>query len=71
MFCNKYIYKSMLLLTSSQTLSSVRSTYPGGYLGRGGGGKLVISLRGVNFRFWSYLGCAGKTLIIFSPKGLF
>ena len=53
MFCNKYIYKSMLLLTSSQTLSSVRSTYPGGYLGRGGGGgKLVISLWGLNLRFW-------------------
>ena len=32
---------------------------------------LVISLRGVNFRFWSHLGCSGKTLIIFSGKVFF
>ena len=25
------------------------------------GGILVFSLRGVNFGFWSHLGCSGKT----------
>ena len=32
---------------------------------------LVVSLRCVNFRFWSRLGCSGKNPIIFSRKGLF
>ena len=36
-----------------------------------GVGMLVVSLRGVNFRFWSCLGCSGQNTIIFSPKGLF
>ena len=36
-----------------------------------GAGMLVVSLRGVNFRFWSRLGCSGKNTIIFSSKGLF
>ena len=26
-----------------------------------GVGMLVVSLRGVNFEFWSHLGCLGKT----------
>ena len=29
-------------------------------------GMLVVSLRGVNFRFWSHLGCSGQNAIIFS-----
>ena len=32
-----------------------------------GAGMLVVSLRGVNFRFW----CSGQNAIIFSRKGLF
>ena len=32
-----------------------------------GAGMLVVSLRGVNFRFWSRLGCSGQNTIIFSP----
>ena len=36
-----------------------------------GAGMLVVSLRGVNFRFWSRLGCSGQNTIIFSSKGLF
>ena len=36
-----------------------------------GAGMLVVSLRGVNFRFWSRLGCSGQNTIIFSRKGLF
>ena len=35
-----------------------------------GPGMLVISLRGVNFGFWSHLGFSGKNVIIFSREGL-
>ena len=31
---------------------------------------LVVSLRGVNFGFWSHLGCSGQNAIIFSREGL-
>ena len=34
------------------------------------GGMLVVSLRGVNFGFWSHLGCFGQNAIIFSREGL-
>ena len=33
-------------------------------------GMLVVSLRGVNFGFWSRIGCSGQNVIIFSPQGL-
>ena len=33
-------------------------------------GMLVGSLRGVNFGFWSHLGCSGQNAIIFSREGL-
>ena len=35
-----------------------------------GAGMLVVSLRGVNFEFWSHLGCSGQNAIIFSREGL-
>ena len=42
--------------------------------GRGGGdshmkwtGMLVVSLKGVNFGFWSRLGCSGQNVIYFEP----
>ena len=35
-----------------------------------GAGMLVVSLRGVNFGFWSHLGYSGQNAIIFSPQGL-
>ena len=46
--------------------------------GLGGGGDsayemvemLVVSLSGVNFGFWSHLGCSGENAIIFSGEGL-
>ena len=38
---------------------------------RGVGGMLVVSLKGVNFRFWSRLGCSQQNTIIFSRKSLF
>ena len=33
-------------------------------------GMLVVSLGGVNFGFWSHLGCSGQNAIIFSREGL-
>ena len=33
-------------------------------------GMLVVSLRAVNFAFWSHLGCSGQNAIIFSREGL-
>ena len=45
--------------------------------GGGGGGShmkgvgmLVVSPRGVNFGFWSHLGCSEQNAIIFSREGL-
>ena len=35
-----------------------------------GTGMLVVSLRGVNFGFWSHLGCSGENAIIFSREGV-
>ena len=35
-----------------------------------GMGMIVVSLRGVNFGFWSHLGCSGQNAIIFSREGL-
>ena len=35
-----------------------------------GVGMLVVSLRGVNFGFWSHLGYSGQSAIIFSREGL-
>ena len=34
------------------------------------GGMLVVSLRGVNFGFWSHLGCFGQNAIICSHENL-
>ena len=36
-----------------------------------GVGMLVFSLRGIDFGFWSRLGCSGQNTVIFSRKGLF
>ena len=33
-------------------------------------GMLVVSLRGVNFGFWSRLGCSGQSTNILSRQGL-
>ena len=48
---------------------SVRNS-PGGTPHMKGVGMLVVSLRGVNFAFWSHLGCSGQKVIIFSREGL-
>ena len=44
---------------------------PGGTPHMKGEGMLVFSLRGVNSRFWSRLGCSGQNTIIFSHKSLY
>ena len=49
-----------------------------GPVGGGGGGDyhmkqmgmLVVSLRDVNFGFWSHLGCSGQSANILSRQGL-
>ena len=57
--------------------NSVAPLFPGGGGAWGGTpymkgvGMLIVLLRGVNFGFWSRLGCSGKNTIIFSHKGLF
>ena len=54
----------------------VHVTFPWGKWGGGGDphmkgvGMLVVSLRGINFGFWSHLGCSGQNAIIFSREGL-
>ena len=35
-----------------------------------GTGMLVVSIRGVNFGFWSRLGCSGQNVSIFRRQGL-
>ena len=35
-----------------------------------GVGMLAVSLKDVNFRFWSHFGCSGQNAIIFSLEGL-
>ena len=51
---------------------SVPRKYVGGINTRGGGGtphmKGVGMLRGVNFGFWSHLGCSGQNTFILAVK---
>ena len=35
-----------------------------------GVGMFVVLLRGVNFGFWSHLGCSGQNAVMFSREGL-
>ena len=42
----------------------------GGTLHIKGVGMLVVSLKGINFGFWSHLRCSGQNAIIFSREGL-
>ena len=48
-----------------------RRAAPGGWtLHMNGVGMLVVWLKGVNFGFWSQLGCSEQHAIIFSREGL-
>ena len=79
----KYAVKSVKWSVTGKHESPIRDlitqsscSYPWG--GGGGGGTphmkcvgmLVVSLRSVNFGFWSHLGCSGQNAIIFSREGL-
>ena len=57
------------LVTSPRTEISSRAGR-GETLHMKGVGMLIVSLRGVNFRFWSHLVCSGQNAIIFSREGL-
>ena len=48
-----------------------RDDKPGGNCHMKRAGMLAVSLRGVNFGFWSHLGCSGQNAVIFSRKVLF
>ena len=66
----------MLLLVNNfkmieMLLNIVRVRSQGGNSHVKGAGMLVVSLRDVNFRFWSCLGCSGQNTMTFSRKGLF
>ena len=60
-------------LVSHNTLGNPVTDSQGGWGGNShmkGAGMLVVSLRGVNFGFWSHLWCSGQNAIIFSREGL-
>ena len=74
-------YFSFLCLTDSinPKIRLLRSIYLVSTSRGGGGGgtphmkvvgMLVVSLKGINFAFWSHLGCSGPNAIIFSREGL-
>ena len=65
-------------LTKFKKRRSLSDEYDGQLSPPGGGGAphmkgvgmLVVSLRGINFGFWSHIGCSGQNTIIFSREGL-
>ena len=74
MRCSKHELSTISMFYSlKKTVNGNLSTMA---TGRGGNsayemvGMLVVSLRGVNFGFWSHLGCSGQNTIIFSREGL-
>ena len=65
MWCALVFVDCTLEVVFEQCMSTPR----GGDSHMKGVGVLVISLRGVNFGFWSHLGCSGQNAITFSGKG--
>ena len=57
-----------MLVTVLEAILTTRAG--GGGLHIKGAEMLVVSLRVVNFGFWSHLGCSGQNAIIFSHKRL-
>ena len=55
---------------SVKTISLNATKYTRGDSYMKGAWTFVVSLRGVNFGFWSHLGCSGQNAIIFSRQGL-
>ena len=66
------IFDRSPFFTSKMSPLSFPRLTPGGGGNRHmkGVGMLVVSLSGVNFGFWSRLGCSGQNAIIFSPEGV-
>ena len=62
--CSYYSSGQLLIEVFLQTL------LPGGESYMKQTGMLVFSLRGVNFGFWSRLGCPGQSADILSRQGL-
>lgn len=69
--CNPKLPKYVSLPHAHFLICMVVSMHTGGGSQKKGAGMFVISLRGVNFRFWSHLSFSGKNTIIFSHKGRF
>ena len=58
------------LRSQALRISFIRPKKPGGDSHMKQTGMLVVSLRGVNFGFWSRLGCSGQSANILSRQGL-
>ena len=52
------------MVSMQGSVSSGEGARGGGGLHMKGVGMLIVSLRGVNFRSWSHLGCSGENIII-------
>ena len=65
------VNKKLTFASDSWWKKSIQSAeVPGGGLPYEIDGMLVVSLRGVNFGFWSRLGCSGQSANILSRQGL-
>ena len=59
---NNYYFPKVITLVSSKCWGDSHMK---------GAGMLVVLHWGVNFGFWSHLGCSGENAFIFSRKDLF
>ena len=55
---------------TNNVTAAVTANPSGGTPHMKGVGMLIVSLRGINFAFWSHLGCSGQNAIIFSRESL-
>ena len=72
-YCCKHVSVGALLIIkhlSYPILSCPLRPTGGGTPHMKGVGMLVVSFRGVNFGFWSHLGCSGQNAIIFSHEDI-
>ena len=73
-----FCHHALLLYLSNRVLNNFQIFFSDIIVPGGGGGDsymkqtgmLVVSLRGVNFGFWSRLGCPGQSADILSRQGL-
>ena len=66
-----FVMLSLSIEMVSDKFVSIMGTFPGGgdsHMKQTG--MLVVSLRGVNFGFWSRLGCSGQSTNILCHQGL-